>query len=80
MAALDLFGRRGVLRIRWELRSGTSLTFRALALAADLPPATLNMRLKELRQAGLLAANGGYTITPLTRELLDALRPFDRMV
>jgi DNA-binding HxlR family transcriptional regulator len=75
MAALDLFGRRGILRILWELRSGTPLTFRALALAADLPPATLNVRLKELRQAGLLTTGGGYTITPLTRELLEALRP-----
>jgi DNA-binding HxlR family transcriptional regulator len=75
MAALDLFGRRGVLRILWEMRSGSSLTFRALALAADLSPATLNVRLKELREVGLLTADGGYAITSLTRELLDALTP-----
>jgi DNA-binding HxlR family transcriptional regulator len=77
MAALDLFGRRGALRILWELRGGATLTFRALAAAAGLPPGTLNVRLKELREAGLLEASDGYTATPLARELLDALMPLN---
>ena len=75
MAALDLFGRRGALRLLWELRGEGALTFRALAAAADLPPATLNVRLKELREAGLVSAEGGYVATPLARDLLAALTP-----
>ncbi len=75
MAALDLFGRRGALRLLWELRGETPLTFRALAAAADLPPATLNVRLKELREAGLVSAEDGYTATPLAQDLLAALMP-----
>ncbi len=75
MAALDLFGRRGTLRLLWELQGEAPLTFRALAAAADLPPATLNVRLKELREAGLVSADEGYAATPLARELLDALMP-----
>lgn len=77
MAALDLLGRRGTLRILWELRDGEALTFRALASAAELPPATLNARLTELRAVSLLHADGGYTLTPLARELMHALRPLD---
>lgn len=75
MAALDLFGRRGLLRILWELRLETPLTFRALASATDLPPGTLNVRLKELKAAGLMASEGGYLLTPLGRDLLGALDP-----
>ena len=75
MAALDLFGRRGALRLLWELRGEGTLTFRALAAAADLPPATLNVRLKELREAGLVSADDGYGLTPLARDLLEALTP-----
>ena len=75
MAALDLFGRRGTLRILWELRGETSPTFRTLAVATGLPPATLNVRIKELREAGLLEAGKGYVATPLARELLVALGP-----
>ena len=74
MAALDLFGRRGLLRILWELR-GDPLTFRALAAAAELPPGTLNARLKDMRETGLLAAEGAYALTPLGRDLMVALWP-----
>lgn len=74
MAALDLLGRRGALRILWELR-GEARTFRALAAAAELPPGTLNTRLKELREAGIVGAEDGYALTPLGRGLFDALRP-----
>lgn len=75
MAALDLFGRRGMLRILWELRGAAPLTFRALAAAAELPPGTLNTRLKEMRDAGLLADEGGYALTGLGRALIAALEP-----
>lgn len=74
MAALDLLGRRGALRILWELR-GEALTFRALAAAAELPPGTLNTRLKELRDAGIVGAEDGYALTTLGRALFDAMAP-----
>ena len=75
MAALDLLGRRGTLRILWVLRDGVALTFRDLAAAAALAPATLNTRLSELRDAQLLAADDGYHLTPLGDELVAALTP-----
>lgn len=75
MAAFDLLGRRGVLRILWELRSGEPVTFRQLAAAAELAPATLNTRLHELRAAGLVSAESGYALTKLGLALLPALEP-----
>ena len=38
MVALDALGRRGALRLLWELRDGP-LTFRALQTACDTNPA-----------------------------------------
>jgi len=78
MAAFDLLGRRGVLRVLWELRDGAPRTFRVLAAAAELSPATLNTRLRELRDAGLLDAADGYRLSRLGRELLSALEPLQR--
>jgi DNA-binding HxlR family transcriptional regulator len=74
MAALDLLGRRGALRVLWELR-GEPLTFRALAAAAELPPGTLNARLKELREAGVIDADAGYALTRRGRDLFSAIEP-----
>ncbi|EJL20878.1 putative transcriptional regulator [Caulobacter sp. AP07] len=75
MAALDLMGRRGALRIIWELRDGAVLTFRALGTAAALPPGTLNVRLAELRAAGVVAAESGYRLTARGAALIEALAP-----
>jgi DNA-binding HxlR family transcriptional regulator len=76
MAALDLLGRRSSLRILWELRSGSALTFRALQDAAQTNPSLLNTRLKELREAGLVQHLGeGYQLTASGSELLAALQP-----
>ena len=75
MAALDLLGRRGSLRIVWELRDGAILTFRALQAAADLPPGTLNTRLAELRAADVVSAEAGYRLTPRGDALMLALAP-----
>src|SRR5581483_391921 len=72
MALLDLLGRRWTLRIVWELRQDRSLTSRALRSACDeASPTVLNERLKELREAGFvdLGEAGGYSLTPLGREL-----------
>lgn len=73
MATLDLLGRRGALRILWELRAGQSLTFRALSAAAELPPATLNTRLHELREVGVIELEQGYKLSTLGCELIVAL-------
>lgn len=78
MAALDLLGRRGALRIVWELREGRVLTFRALQAAAELPPGTLNARLSELRGADIVAADSGYRLSPRGLDLIAALWPLLR--
>ncbi|WP_211357356.1 winged helix-turn-helix transcriptional regulator [Nocardioides rubriscoriae] len=75
MAALDLLGRRGTLRVLWELR-GDPLTFRALVEAAETNPATLNTRLRELRDAAVVTHDdGGYRLTDHGRALMTALAP-----
>lgn len=75
MAALDLLGRRGSLRILWELREGRAMSFRALAAATGLPPGTLNSRIKELRLAGIIEPEGGYRLAGQGTALLAALWP-----
>jgi DNA-binding HxlR family transcriptional regulator len=73
MVALDLLGRRGCLRVLWELRE-KSLTFRLLQAAAATNPALLNTRLKELRVAGLVEhGDAGYGLTNRGRELEQVL-------
>jgi DNA-binding HxlR family transcriptional regulator len=78
MAALDLLGRRGALRIVWELREGRVLTFRALQAAAELPPGTLNARLAELRAVDVVLAEGGYRLSARGTDLIAALWPLLR--
>ena len=47
MALLDLLGRRGALRLLWELRDGHAQSFRLLqASAGNMSPSELNARLK----------------------------------
>jgi DNA-binding HxlR family transcriptional regulator len=80
MVLLDLLGRRWTLRILWELRDG-ALTSRALRTACDeASPTVLNQRLKELREAGFveLGEPGGYSLTPLGRELNATSLPLHR--
>ena len=75
MVLLDLLGRRMALRILWELRDG-ELTFRALQAGAETNPSLLNARLKELREAALVAhGDAGYGLTPQGRELLATFLP-----
>jgi DNA-binding HxlR family transcriptional regulator len=75
MAALDLLGRRGALRVLWELR-GEPLTFRALQAASDMNPASLNKRLRELRELDIVSHSGaGYHLTGHGRSLMTALDP-----
>ncbi len=69
---LALLEARYALRILWALRDGHAQTFRLLQdSVGGVTPNTLNARLKELREAGLLAHTGeGYGVTPLGAELL----------
>jgi DNA-binding HxlR family transcriptional regulator len=81
MALLDLLGRRWALRILWELRDGESLTFRELqARCGEISSSVLNDRLRELREAGILAPgpSAGYQLTSAGQQLLQALEPLDR--
>ena len=74
MVVFDLLGRRGAMRILWELR-GEPLTFRRLQDAAQTNPALLNTRLAELREAGIVAHEGGYRLTADGSALLVAMQP-----
>lgn len=80
MALLDLLGRRGQLRLLWELRDGRPRSFRLLQASADgMSPSVLNDRLKELREARLVELQeAGYALTEGGRELVRLLRPLNR--
>jgi DNA-binding HxlR family transcriptional regulator len=74
MVVLDVLGRRGALRALWELRNGP-MTFRALQEACDSNPGSLNARLKELRQLGIVShEDGGYRLSESGRSLMKTLR------
>ena len=80
MAALDLLGRRWTLRILWELRLGP-LGARALrARCGDMSSSVLYERLRELRAAGLVVQknDGPYSLSPLGRQLGDAISPLQQ--
>ena len=76
MAALDLFGRRWILRIMWELRDGP-LGFRPLQRRCDdMSSSVLDQRLTELEKVALLRhTEGGYELTALGYELGRAIQP-----
>ena len=78
MALLDLLGRRWALRVIWELRE-EPLLFRELQKrCGGMSSSVLNQRLRELRDAGIVAlGDGGYRLTPDGRRLLDAYRPLN---
>lgn len=80
MALLDLLGRRGTLRLLWELRDGHAQSFRLLRASADaMSPSVLNARLKDLREGRLVElAEAGYQLTPAGRNLIKLLRPLNR--
>ncbi|WP_244189676.1 winged helix-turn-helix transcriptional regulator [Streptomyces incarnatus] len=76
MAALDLFGRRWILRIMWELRDGP-LGFRPLQQRCDgMSSSVLQQRLTDLQEALLVErdAVGAYQLTPLGRDAYHELR------
>jgi DNA-binding HxlR family transcriptional regulator len=73
MVVLDVLGRRGALRVLWELRD-SPLTFRALQDACQTNPGSLNTRLKDLRELGIVDHDdGGYRLSESGRDLLETL-------
>lgn len=80
MALLDLLGRRGTLRLLWELRDGRPQSFRLLRASADgISPSVMNNRLKELREARVVElAEAGYSLTRPGLELVRHLKPLSR--
>lgn len=74
MVVLDVLGRRGALRVLWELRGKDPLTFRALQNACETNPGSLNTRLKDLRELGIVDHDeGGYRLSESGRDLLNTL-------
>lgn len=75
MVVLDVLGRRGALRVLWELRGDDPLTFRALQDACETNPGSLNTRLKDLRQLGIVDHDdGGYRLNESGRDLLETVK------
>jgi|GEM_PF-143914 len=73
-ALIELFQRRYLLRILWELRD-SALTFRALQQACGATsPSTLSARLIELRKTDLIehSTGEGYALTLKGQSLLAA--------
>lgn len=66
---------RYAMRVLWALRDGHPQTFRLLQdSVGGITPNTLNTRIKELREAGLLQHNGeGYGVTAAGVDLLKRL-------
>ena len=72
---LALLEARYAMRVLWALKDGHAQTFRLLQdSVGSITPNTLNTRLKELREAGLVTHAGeGYLLTPIGSELLKRL-------
>ena len=72
---LGLLESRYAMRVLWALRDGHAQTFRLLQdSVGGVTPNTLNTRIKELREAGLLThGSEGYCVTPTGADLLKRL-------
>src|SRR6476469_1678983 len=72
---LGLLESRYAIRVLWALRDGHAQTFRLLQdSVGGITPNTLNTRLKELREAGLVThGRDGYVVTLVGAELLKRL-------
>ena len=72
---LALLEARYAIRVLWALRDGPPQTFRLLQdSVGGITPNTLNTRIKELREAGLMQHNGdGYSVTTSGTDLLKRL-------
>ena len=72
---LALLEARYALRVLWALRDGHAQTFRLLQdSVGGITPNTLNTRIKELREAGIVNhGSEGYSLTPSGQDLLKRL-------
>jgi DNA-binding HxlR family transcriptional regulator len=72
---LSLLESRYAIRVLWALKDGHPQTFRLLQdSVGGITPNTLNTRIKELREAGLLNhGSDGYIITTLGADLLKRM-------
>ena len=72
---LALLEARYALRVLWALRDGHAQTFRLLLdSVGGITPNTLNTRIKELREAGVVSHGGdGYSLTLSGQDLLKRL-------
>lgn len=72
---LSLLESRYAMRVLWALRDGHAQTFRLLQdSVGGITPNTLNTRIKELREAGLMThGSDGYSVTPMGTDLLKRL-------
>jgi DNA-binding HxlR family transcriptional regulator len=72
---LSLLESRYAMRVMWALRDGHPQTFRLLQdSVGGITPNTLNTRIKELREAGLLDHGGdGYFVTKLGADFLKRI-------
>ena len=72
---LGLLESRYAIRVLWALKDGHAQTFRLLQdSVGGITPNTLNTRIKELREAGLLNhGSEGYLVTSLGADLLKRL-------
>lgn len=77
--ALDLLGRRWVLRIVWELRRD-ALAFSTLRDGLGISPSVLSQRLAELSAARIVDRDraGRYRLTGRGRELARLLLELNR--
>jgi DNA-binding HxlR family transcriptional regulator len=72
---LELLESRYAIRVLWALKDGHAQTFRLLQdSVGGITPNTLNTRIKELREAGLLThGDDGYVVTASGADLLKRL-------
>ncbi|SDW81768.1 transcriptional regulator, HxlR family [Variovorax sp. YR634] len=72
---LALLEARYALRVLWALRDGHAQTFRLLQdSVGSITPNTLNTRIKELREAGIVGhGSDGYSLTLSGQDLLKRL-------
>ncbi len=74
----QLFGlleSRYAIRVMWALKDGHPQTFRLLQdSVGGITPNTLNTRIKELREAGLMThGSDGYTLTSSGADLMKRM-------
>lgn len=72
---LRLLESRYAIRVLWALKDGHAQTFRLLQdSVGGITPNTLNTRIKELREAGLVNhGSDGYVVTASGADLLKRL-------